>query len=116
MSEDPGVSRSGRVRKKSSKLSDYQSPEAGEHRAVKRPAKFSPLHTTRTPNKTSQLSEQPPDLLLEDEEAAGVFVEAGVEMDLNFEQSLDIEVNVREEEVGEDMVEVVGMLLLLEVR
>ena len=102
MSEDPGVSRSGRVRKKSSKLSDYQSTEAGEHRAAKRPAKSSPLHTTLTPNKTSQLGEQPPDLLLEDEEAAGVFVEAGVEMDLNFEQSLDIEVNVREEEVGED--------------
>ena len=102
MSEDPGVSRSGRVRKKSSKLSDYQSTEAGEHRAAKRPAKSSPLHTTLTPNKTSQLGEQPPDLLLEDEEAAGVFVEAGVEMDLNFEQSLDIVVNVREEEVGED--------------
>lgn len=71
MSEDPGVSRSGRVRKKSSKLSDYPSPEAGEHRAVKRPAKSSPLHihTTLTHNKTSQLGEQPPDLLLEDEEA-----------------------------------------------
>ena len=93
MSEDPGVSRSGRVRKKSSKLSDYQSPEAGEHqaRAVKRPpAKHSPLHTSLTPLKTGQLGEQPPDLLLDDEEA-GDFVEAGVEIDLNFEQSLDSE-------------------------
>ena len=93
MSEDPGVSRSGRVRKKSSKLSDYQSPEAGEHqaRAVKRPpVKYSPLHTSLTPLKTGQLGEQPPDLLLDDEEA-GDFVEAGVEIDLNFEQSLDRE-------------------------
>ena len=100
MSEDPGVSRSGRVRKKSSKLSDYQSPEA-EVRPGKRPAaKSSSL--TLTANKTS-ISSQPPDLLLDDDEAAaGVFVEAGVEMNLNFEQSLDIEVNVREEEVGED--------------
>ena len=99
MSEDPGVSRSGRVRKKSSKLSDYQSPEA-EVRPGKRPAaKSSSL--TLTANKASITSE-PPDLLLDDDEAAGVFVEAGVEMDLNFEQSLDIEVNVREEEVGED--------------
>ena len=98
MSEDPGVSRSGRVRKKSSKLSDYQSPEAGEPqaRAGKRPAKHSPLHTTLTPIRPGQLGEQPPDLLLDDEEA-GVYVEAGVEMDLNFEQSLDSEVGVREE-------------------
>lgn len=104
MSEDPGVSRSGRVRKKSSKLSDYQSPEA-EVRAVKRPA-AKPSSLTLTTHKTSlgsQPGERPPDLLLDDDEAAGVFVEAGVEMDLNFEQSLDIEVNVREEEeLGED--------------
>ena len=86
MSEDPGVSRSGRVRKKSSKLSDYQSlDDVDQMRGSKRPAKSSPLHTTMISTKTSQLGEQPPDQLLDEEE------EPAVDIDLMRDETLDIE-------------------------
>ena len=95
MAEDASsVSRSGRVRKKSSKLTDYQSPD--ELDSTRPPGKRRSL-TSVSSAATAQVQELPPDQLLATEEdpGPGLFT-PGVGIGLQLE-----DIDVREEELDE---------------
>ena len=95
MAEDASsVSRSGRVRKKSSKLTDYQSPD--ELDSTRPPGKRRSL-TSVSSAATAQVQELPPDQLLATEEdpGTGLFT-PGVGIGLQLE-----DIDVREEELDE---------------
>jgi len=96
MSEDPNISRSGRVRKKSSKLTDYQNPEDLDgNRPVKRIFKSSsPQHSSLNPGKSSRLEDLPPETLLGSEDE-------NLDLDLKLDDGLDMEINVKEDDFEE---------------
>lgn len=93
MSEDSSsISRSGRVRKKSSKLNDYENTEELDY---VRPAKrIYKLHGAGV--KSNHVDDQPPDQLLDiEDQDPGVNY---IDLDMKLEDGIGINIDVREED------------------
>lgn len=116
MAEDGNISRSGRVRKKSSKLTDFQSPDELELKPIKRSSNSSrreggPLspraggdgsgeHVSFSQSKEHQIDDLPPAQLLASEEdpahQSNSFFNHG--LDLKIEDGLDMDIDMKEED------------------
>ena len=89
MSEDSSsISRSGRVRKKSSKLNDYQNIEDFDH---VRPAK-----RVYKPSSVKSNDDHPPGQLLDTQEQDPG--DSYFDLDLKLEDGLDMDIDIREED------------------
>merc|ERR1719427_1894608 len=116
MADDGNISRSGRVRKKSSKLTDFQSPDELELKPIKRSSNSSrreggPLspqsgsegggsHSSFSQSKAHQVEDQPPAQLLasEDDPAHSSHSYFSHGLDLKIEDGLDMDIDMKEED------------------
>jgi len=116
MAEDGNISRSGRVRKKSSKLTDFQSLDDLELRPIKRSSNSSrreegPMsphsgsdggggHSSFSQNKAHHVEDQPPAQLLASEDDPSHLSHSyfGPGLDLKIEDGLDMDIDIKEED------------------
>ena len=108
---EENISRSGRVRKKSSKLSDYQSPDDVDlHSKVGRVAVVSGVRRgeaamgeglghTSSLSQAHQVDYLPPAQLLDSEDEPTAFLSPG--LDLKIEDGLDMDIDMKEEDLDE---------------
>jgi len=102
MAEDGNISRSGRVRKKSSKLTDFHSPDELELKPVKRLSNSNGsvvFHSSYSQNKTNVIDDLPPAQLLASEEEqtnSGSYLSSDI--DLKLEDGLDMDLDMKEED------------------
>jgi len=119
MADDGNISRSGRVRKKSSKLTDFQSPDELELKPIKRSSNSSrreggPLspqsgsegggsHSSFSQSKAHHVEDQPPAQLLasEDDPSHSNHSYFSSGLDLKIEDGLDMDIDMKEEDFDE---------------